>query len=115
MFKFHTTGVYNCSYLPGKLACSEETVGAWINKFCTLNQKDFHDLVHGGMTHVIRRTTDHSIEPNYPEEEQLRLMQAQIEIQFAIANELLTLANNQTKIEELNEMAQRYLTETYGI
>lgn len=23
MFKFHTTGVYNCSYLPGKLACSE--------------------------------------------------------------------------------------------
>ena len=42
-------------------------------------------------------------------------MQAQIEIQFAIANELLTLANNQTKIEELNEMAQRYLTETYGI
>ena len=64
---------------------------------------------------MIRRTTDHSIEPNYPEEEQLRLMQAQIEIQFAIANELLTLANNQTKIEELNEMAQRYLTETYVI
>ena len=23
MFKFHTTGVYDCSYLPGKQACSE--------------------------------------------------------------------------------------------
>lgn len=23
MFKFHITGAYNCSYLPGKLACSE--------------------------------------------------------------------------------------------
>lgn len=93
----------------------EETGGAWINKFCELNREDFDDLVHGGNTHVLRRTTHQSIEPNYPEEEQFRLMQAQIGIQLHIAYTLLDLAKNRTKIEELNEIAQRYLTETYGI
>jgi len=84
----------------------EETGGAWINKFCELNREYFDDLTHGGMTHVLRRTTDHSIEPIYSEEEQTRLMQNQIGIQLHIAYTLLDLANNRTKIEELYEIAR---------
>lgn len=50
----------------------EETGGAWIQKICEFNRKDFHDLTHGGIEHVLRRTTDHSIEPSYPDDEQIR-------------------------------------------
>lgn len=91
----------------------EETGGAWIHKICELNRKDFHDLTHGGIEHVLRRITDDSIEPNYPEDEQIRLMHIQIEIQFAIGAHLLALTNNQAGIEKLEGMAQQYGTVTW--
>lgn len=93
----------------------EETGGAWIHKICELNRKDFHDLTHGGIELVLRRITDYSIEPNYPEDEQIRLMHIQIGIQFAIGYELLALANNLAGIEMLEETAQQYGTAARGI
>ncbi|MEQ1719738.1 MAG: hypothetical protein ABL887_01335 [Nitrosomonas sp.] len=60
----------------------EETGGAWIHKICEFNRQAFHDLTHGGIEHVERRTTIDSTEPNYPEDEQIRLMHVQIGIQF---------------------------------
>ncbi len=93
----------------------EETGGAWIHKICELNREAFHDLTHGGIEHVLRRITDDSIEPNYPEEEKIRLIHTQIGIQFAIGCELLALANNQAGIEKLEEMAQQYGTTARGI
>ena len=93
----------------------EETGGAWIHKICELNREAFHDLTHGGIEHVLRRITDDSIEPNYPEEEKIRLMHTQIGIQFAIGYELLALANNQAGIDKLEEMAQPYGTAARGI
>lgn len=85
-----------------------ETGGAWIHKISELNRKAFHDLTHGGIEHVSRRTTIDSIEPNYPEEELIRLMHIQIEIQFAIGANLLALSNNLAGIEKFEAMAQRY-------
>jgi len=88
----------------------EETGGAWIHKISGLNRQAFHDLTHGGIEHVLRRTTINSTEPNYPEDEQIRLMQIQIGIQFAIGYELLALVDNQAGIAKLEEMAQEYGT-----
>lgn len=93
----------------------EEAGGAWIHKICELNRKAFHDLTHGGIEHVLRRITDDSIEPNYPEEEKIRLIHTQIGIQLAIGYELLALANNPAGIEKLEEMAQQYGTAARGI
>lgn len=93
----------------------EETGGAWIHQICELNRDAFHDLTHGGIEHVLRRITDDSIEPNYPEEEKIRLIHTQIGIQFAISYELLALANNQAGMKKLEEMAQQYGTATRGI
>ncbi len=84
----------------------EETGGAWINKICELNREAFHGPTHGGIEHVRRRTTFNSTEPNYPEDEQIRLMQIQIGIQFAIGYKLLALVNNQA----LEEMVRQYGT-----
>ena len=94
---------------------NEETDGAWIHKISEFNREAFHGLTHGGIEHVLRRITDHSIQPNYPGEELIRLMQIQIGIQFAIGTPLLALANNQAEIEKLDEMAQQYRTIVHGI
>lgn len=101
--------------LLGAIGNDEETGGAWIHKICEFNREAFHDLTHGGIEHVLRRITDHSIEPNYPEDEQIRLMHIQIGIQFAIGYEFLALANNQAGIKKLEEMAQQYGTAARGI
>lgn len=93
----------------------EETGGAWINKICGFNRKAFHGFTHGGIEHVLRRITDHSIQPHYPEEEQIRLMHLQIGIQFAIGCDLLIFANNQAEIKKLEEMAQQYGVAINGI
>jgi hypothetical protein len=51
-----------------------ETGGAFIKGMSELNLSSFHDLTHGGMEHVRRRTTESAFEPNYPEEEILNLL-----------------------------------------
>ncbi|PXX13729.1 hypothetical protein C8R27_11938 [Nitrosomonas ureae] len=93
----------------------EKTGGAWLHKISELNRSAFHDLTHGGIEHVLRRTTISFIEPNYPEEEQIRLMQFQIEIQFAIGANLLAISNHQVGIEKLEVMAQHYRLAARGI
>lgn len=97
------------------IGSDEETGGAWIHKISGLNRQVFHGLTHGGVEHVLRRITDYSIQPNYPEEEQIRLMHIQIEIQFAIGAHLLALANAQVEIEKLDKMAQQYRISAHSI
>lgn len=78
--------------------------------------RDIENQKYGGIEHVSRRTTINSIEPNYPEEELIRLMpRIQIEIQFAIGANLLALSNNLAGIEKLEAMAQRYRVAARGI
>ncbi|WP_297324192.1 hypothetical protein [Nitrosomonas sp.] len=77
--------------------------------------QDIENQKYGGIEHVSRRTTINSIEPNYPEEELIRLMHIQIEIQFAIGANLLALSNNLAGIEKLEAMAQRYRVAARGI
>lgn len=88
----------------------EETGGAWIGKISELNRQAFNGLVHGGIEHVLRRATINSTEPNYPEDEQIRLMHVQIGIQLVVGYELLALVDNQAGIAKLEEMARQYGT-----
>lgn len=55
-----------------------------------------------------RRSGNNSIEPNYPDEELIRLMHIQIEIQFAIGEIFLDLRNDQEGLEKLYEMMRHY-------
>lgn len=87
-----------------------ETGGAWIHAIAVSNRKAFHDLTHGGVEHLLRRITVNSIEPNYPEEELIRLMHIQIEIQIAIGDTLLASSNNLEAREILESMAEHYRT-----
>jgi hypothetical protein len=93
----------------------EKTGGAWIHKICELNREDFHDLTHGGIEQISRRIADDSIQPTYPEEEQIRLMHIQIGIQFAIGYELLALTDSQAGIKKLDEMGRQYEAIVHGI
>ncbi|MDC8444678.1 MAG: DUF5677 domain-containing protein [Nitrosomonas sp.] len=93
----------------------KETGGAWIHKISESNREAFHDLTHGGIEQVSRRIADDSIQPTYPEEEQMRLMHIQIEIQFVIGVQLLALANDKIEIKKLYAMAQLYRAVIHGI
>jgi hypothetical protein len=53
------------------------------------------------MAHIIRRSTPTSIEPNYPEEELVSLLQFGLEIKIRIGVELLARAEMADALEQL--------------
>jgi len=85
-----------------------ETGGKWIHAITDSNIKAFHDLTHGGVEHILRRVSMNSIEPNYPEEELIRLVQIEIEIRIAIGANLLALSNDLEGLEMLESMANYF-------
>ena len=85
-----------------------DTGGAWIRDTTDLNLKAFHDLTHGGIEHVVRRVTENYIEPNYPEEESIRLMKLRNEVQINIATFLLALLKNEDALKKLYEKSKHY-------
>lgn len=87
-----------------------DTVGAWIHAVMDKNLKSFHDLTHGGIEHAIRRVTEDSIEPNYPQEECVRLMRLQIEAQVNISTILLNMQQNEEGLKQLYEKTRHYLS-----
>ncbi len=78
-----------------------KTGGAFIKKMTELNLKSFHDLTHGGMEHVIRRSTGASIEPNYPKDEIISLLDTRNKYSMLITCFLLLAANEAGGLEEL--------------
>lgn len=106
--KFLTNDVPGNDRLLREIEKINEPLGAWIKKTSELNRNDFNDLTHGGIQHVKRRSGNNSIEPNYPDEELIRLMHIQIEIQFAIGEIFLDLRNDQEGLEKLYEMMRHY-------
>ena len=106
--EFFTGKCPNFTGLLNAIGGDAETGGAWIKATIYLNLKAFHGLTHGGIEHTLRRVTQNSIEPNYPEEELVRLMYIGIETRFAIGAILLALSNNQEGIEKLDDMAKHY-------
>ena len=75
------------------------------------NLKAFHDLTHGGSEHVLRRNRVGSVEPSYPEQELVQLIEFGNEIRVRIGNDLLSRLNDLEAMEKLHEWAQVFRTE----
>jgi hypothetical protein len=85
-----------------------ETGGAFIKGMTKLNISDFHNLTHGGIEHVSRRQTDTAIEPNYEEEELIRLLQMRNKYYTLVAFFLLTLMGKEESALELNNKLEAW-------
>jgi len=75
--------------------------GAFITGMSDLNLSSFHDLTHGGMEHIIRRTTDSAIEPNYSSEEIERFICMRNQYSMLVCCFLLLLADDHRSMEQL--------------
>jgi len=78
-----------------------ESGGAFIKGMSDLNLDSFHDLTHGGMEHISRRTTDSAIEPNYSSDELERLIRMRNQYTMLVCCFLLLLADDHHSIEQL--------------
>lgn len=73
-----------------------------------LNLKSFHDLTHGGMEHIVRRVSESAIEPNYLDQEIIKLLKMRNQYYMLIACFLLQLADDQSSIEELIQKRENW-------
>jgi hypothetical protein len=80
-----------------------ETGGYWIKAMTELNIKAFHDFMHGGIEHVVRRMGENSIEPNYSEEEIINLVKVRNQYCINIVVYLPGLIGDEEGLENLNE------------
>lgn len=86
---------------------SKNSGSAWVKANADLNLKDFHDLTHGGATHLERRTNNNAIEPCYPENELVSLLLFGTEIRMRVGVEFLLKLDNHEVILELQERANK--------
>lgn len=85
-----------------------ETGGAFIKGITELNITDFHNLTHGGMEHVSRRTSETAIEPNYDDEEIVSLLKLRNQYCMLIAFYLLTVMGKDDSLLELDEKSNEW-------
>lgn len=83
-----------------------ESGGAWIHATGAMNLTPFHDLTHGGSEHVKRRWANDCVEPCYPEDESIRLLQLADEIRLRIGVELLSRLDDERTMDQLHEKAK---------
>lgn len=102
---------YPLQYLLDQIGNAAETGGAWLQKMKKLNWDVLNDLTHGGMHQVRRRVTEEYIEPNFPLEEQARVVGHATEVAIFTATELFVLAERESLLEEL-ETKVSYLRTT---
>ena len=84
-----------------EIGIDPDTGGEFIKAMTDLNLSSFHDLTHGGMKHVIRRTTESAIKPNYSEEEILNLIKVRNQYSMLITCFILFVSNVPGSLEEL--------------
>lgn len=80
-----------------------ESGGAWIKGINELNTKAFHNLTHGGIEHLARRVSETAIEPQYGDEELVRLIILRNQYCIHIAAFLLVIMSNEVGLAELKE------------
>lgn len=103
--KFQNGTCPNFNMLMDQIGTDAETGGAWIKVNADANLKDFHDLTHGGMSHVLRRVNSSAIEPGYPKEELISLVRFGLEIKIRVGVELLAWMQNESALKQLNQKA----------
>ena len=85
-----------------------ETGGEFIKGMTELNISDFHNLTHGGMEHVKRRVSGSTIEPNYNEEELIRLIKIRNHYSMLITWFLVMLVNDKDAMKELLQKREEW-------
>ena len=103
--KFQNDKCPHFNVLIDQIGTDPETGGAWVKANADTNLKDFHDLTHGGMSHVRRRISDSFIEPDYPEEELISLVRFGLEIKVRIGVKILAWMQNKSALYQLNQRA----------
>ncbi|MCB9774365.1 MAG: hypothetical protein H6750_08585 [Nitrospiraceae bacterium] len=111
VFKFNNGKCPKFRDLLAEIPKDAESGGAWIHATVEKNLKAFHDLTHGGSEHVLRRNRVGSVEPSYPEQELVQLIEFGNEIRVRIGNDLLSRLNDLEAMEKLHEWAQVFRTE----
>ena len=91
----------NFPELLNQIGDDPKACGAFIKGMTDLNLNSFHDLTHGGMEHVVRRTTDSAIEPNYSEDEVRSLLKARNQYSMLVTCFLLLAASDHGAMKEL--------------
>ena len=81
-----------------------ESGGKYIKENTELNISDFHNLTHGGIEHIARRTSGGNIEPNYEDDEIINLLKLRNQLYLFTAFFLLSLMNKEGEIHKLIEM-----------
>jgi len=81
-----------------------ETSGRFIKEVTDINISDFHNLTHGGIVHIARRTSGDAIEPNYVEDEIVNLLKPRNQICILSAFFLLSIMGKEPEIQELIKM-----------
>jgi len=104
--KFEVGKCPNFPTLLRDIGDAPETGGLFIKGMTDLNLEFFHDLTHGGMEHITRRTTESAIEPNYAEQEIISLVKMRNQYYMLITCFLLQLANDQASLEELIQKSE---------
>jgi len=100
-----------CPSLPElskQIGDNPETGGAFIEGMTELNRSSFNDLTHGGMEHITRRCTESAIEPNYSEDEIIKLIKMRNQYAMLITCFLLLMANDSASIEELIQKREEW-------
>lgn len=85
-----------------------ESGGAFIKGMSDLNLSSFHDLTHGGMEHITRRTTGTAVEPNYSVDEIERFIRVRNQYVMLICCFLLRLTDDQESMEQLLEKQSKW-------
>lgn len=83
------------------------TSGHWLQEIKKKNWYDFNELTHGGACHVVRRTTEGTIESTYPEEEKSNLLYFSGAVAIGVAEQLFNVASTgkEVLLTQLEERA----------
>ncbi|OGT74957.1 MAG: hypothetical protein A3H44_12480 [Gammaproteobacteria bacterium RIFCSPLOWO2_02_FULL_57_10] len=80
-----------------------ETGGAFIKGMMEKNSKDFHNLTHGGIEHISRHITEAAIEPNYDDDEIVKLLKMRNQYYMLVSFFLLRAMGKDETVLELND------------
>lgn len=97
-------GIFNLAKAIGSDA---ETGGAWINEIINAHIKVLHDLTHGGTSHISTRCFSDTIEPRYPEDNLISLVQLGIEVKIRSSAIILARMEKYEVLNLLDEKAEK--------
>lgn len=98
---------FSISKLAKDIGNDAETGGAWINGIIDAHIKVLHDLTHGGTSHILTRCFSDTVEPSYPEDNLISLVQLGIEVKIRSGAIILARMEKDEALNLLGEKAEK--------